>query len=129
MTIEEAIQILDNETSAKALWEYDSEAQREAAAFEACQLAADELRKRQWISVKDRLPDTNSWTLDSFGEREHSNNVLATDGTDVYFGCFITDNNKKTTIFIGFDVDISDDDYNEYSVTHWQPLPEPPKEG
>ena len=36
---------------------------------------------------------------------------------------------KKNIIFVGVDVDISEDDYQEYNVTHWQPMPEPPKEG
>lgn len=103
MTVEEAIRILDNETSVKALWEYDGEEQRKIAAFEACQLAADELRKRRWISVKDRLP-------------EHE---------DDYLVCF-DDGFIAITFYKknGWELWADSGD-----VTHWMPLPEPPKEG
>ncbi len=136
MTIKEAIRILDPESSKEALlpYAYDSY-QRRKVVDEACRVAVDELRKQQWISVKDRLPAVQGWTLTAFEERSHSDNVLATDGTDVYFGYFIAcggfdaKKNKKNIIFVGVDVDISEDDYQEYNVTHWQPMPEPPKEG
>lgn len=137
MTIEEVIQILDPETALKGLLHSfnDKYCMPSQVLLEARQLAADELRKRQWISVKDRLPAVQGWTLTAFGDRSHSDNVLATDGTDIYFGYFITcdgfdaKKNKKNIIFVGVDVDISEDDYQEYNVTHWQPMPEPPKEG
>lgn len=61
-----------------------------------------------WISVKDRLPEENSW-------------VLCTDGKSQYKKIY------ERGIFY-------DDEFFCYTpigiienVTHWMPLPEPPK--
>ena len=68
--------------------------------YEACQLAADELHKRQWISVEDRLPEPMYQVL-----------IYTDDG------------------WIGVDALDYNEEFREYDyVTHWQPLPEPPKE-
>ena len=59
----------------------------------------------EWIRVEDKLP-------------EKGVDVLLTNGIDVYFG------------FIGFDVEpVWTNRYGEWYrfVTHWMPLPEPPK--
>ena len=107
MTIKEAIRILDPESSKEALlpYAYDSH-QRRKVVDEACRVAVDELRKRQWISIEDKLPEK--------GER-----VLITNGA---FVCesFLANNDKwqrgGTDLFF-------------MQPTHWQPMPEPPKEG
>ncbi len=105
MTIKEAILILDPETSEEALqpYAYDSH-QRRKVVDEACRVAVDELRKRQWISVKDRLPENRGKVLiysQEYGVREGF--------YDMPIQRFI----------LGLDFT---------SPTHWQPMPEPPKE-
>lgn len=101
MTIKEAIRILDPESSKEALlpYAYDSH-QRRKVVDEACRIAVDELRKQQWISVEDRLPEPMYQVL-----------IYTDDG------------------WIGVDALDYNEEFREYDyVTHWQPLPEPPKE-
>lgn len=64
----------------------------------------------EWISVKDRLPKTDDYYL-IYGLND-----------DMRLGYWSTKYNK----FIAFDDDGYD--YELYHITHWQPLPEPPKE-
>ena len=66
-----------------------------------------------WISVKDRLPATENFVLFTVGERVIYGSY---DGKDwyEYEGCWDTD-----VIYLG----------PGERVTHWMPLPEPPKEG
>jgi len=60
MTINEAIDLLDLETREKALEKYRTEKLGGVGAFlQAAIVAADELRKRQWISVEDRRQNQN----------------------------------------------------------------------
>lgn len=66
-----------------------------------------------WISVEERLPETETWVLcwyvDIDGDKWHTVGKLLKDGIWV--------------------VDIYETDEPEYyTVTHWMPLPEPPKE-
>lgn len=66
MTIEEAIRILDPETTKEELGkrcERGDYLREYEVKFYAGKLAADELRKRQWISVEDRLPEDNQRVL------------------------------------------------------------------
>jgi hypothetical protein len=73
------------------------------------------IRRETWVSVKDRLPDESGIVL-------------------VYCNGYITNvhYSKKHQKFNMFDC-IKDEDAKEYSafddVTHWMPLPEPPKGG
>lgn len=110
MKLEEAIRILDPETSKEALlpYAYDNH-QRRKVVDEACRVTVDELRKRQWISVKDKLPDK-------------AEDVLV---------CF------KTLGGLSF-VHIARYSYNEWlmdgrslsysnKITHWMPMPESPE--
>lgn len=110
MTIEEVIRILDNETSRDTLWKYDGEENRKAACFEACQLAADELRKHQWISVKDRLPENSQ------------EKVLIVTEIGVLYGFY------AYQCWYAFSAATRKIELLKLPVTHWQPLPELPKE-
>ena len=105
MTIEEAIQILDPETGFKAVSKYPTCDDSINACREAGRLAADELRKRQWISVKDRLPEYNQRVL-------------------VYAPCMRYSDTGPIAIQSGWMCK-----NKHHGITHWQPLPEPPKEG
>lgn len=106
MTIEEAIRVLDPETGFKEVSKYPTCDDSINACIEAGWLAADALRKRQWISVKDRLPEK--------GER-----VLITNGGFVCESFLATNGEwQRGEVDLFF-----------MKPTHWQPLPEPPKEG
>lgn len=67
----------------------------------------------RWISVEERLPETETWVLcwyvDIDGDKWHTVGKLLKGGI--------------------WAVDIYEMDEPEYyTVTHWMPLPEPPKE-
>ena len=59
----------------------------------------------EWISVKDRLPDTCVCVLVHYDD----GNMLVDE--------------------IGSDGEWIDEDFNCGNITHWMPLPEPPEEG
>jgi hypothetical protein len=60
----------------------------------------------QWISVKDRLPDENGWYLVC----KHNRVRVAEWCKDCWYN-------------------ESDLPIDDCAITHWQPLPEPPKDG
>lgn len=64
------------------------------------------LKKPRWIPVTERLPKKWTWVLVCF------------DGADVPSTAFV----NSTSNWIGEDM------YTNYDVTHWMPLPKPPKE-
>ena len=101
MTIEEAIRILTIATDNADLSVAVNNSENYFGKLnEACQLAAEELHKRQWISVEYRLPEPMYQVL-----------IYTDDG------------------WIGVDALDYNEEFREYDyVTHWQPLPEPPKE-
>ena len=106
MTREEAIRILDPKTSAEALAEieyyngFTGKTAAVQAVSDACVLAVAALREkeeRRWIPVTERLPDIGIEVL-----------VYSEDD--------------------GICVDYCDgDSFVCYYVTHWMPLPKPPK--
>lgn len=67
----------------------------------------------KWISVEERLPEDVEyvlcWYKDEFGGE------WSTVGMKVQWGC-------------GWDLDIDDGSGRNLTVTHWMPMPEPPKE-
>lgn len=69
-----------------------------------------EIAKHQWISVNDRLPEKNGRYLCRY-EQEVYEEVCRCTG----FGMFDSDIGEKGGWLVG-------------KVTHWMPLPEPPKE-
>ena len=71
---------------------------------------ADVQPVNQWISCKDKMP-------------EHGVNVLIYTGNSMISLAWY---DKDMEYFYICD---SDYKYNPLDVTHWQPLPEPPKEG
>lgn len=71
--------------------------------------AADVQPVNQWISCKDKMPDDGVNVLIYTGNR-----MISLAWYDIDMGYFyICDSDYK---------------YNSLDVTHWQPLPEPPKE-
>ena len=81
----------------------------EEVGLDALAMAISALEKTKWISVKDRLPGKN---VNCIVHYRH-----AYCDTDGYFaiGCCRYDGEK-------FQIGLA------YKVTHWMPLPEPPKE-
>ena len=112
MTREEAIRILDPETTKEELVGIKGYAAMMKVVDEACILAVAALREqeqRRWIPVTERLPDP--------GER-----VLATDGG--FVGELYVNSRGQWQRY----------NVNDYStlmaldILWWMPLPEPPKE-
>lgn len=124
MTIKEAIRILDPETSKEALlpYAYDSH-QRRKVVDKACRLVVDELRRRQLICVEARLPDQelqqaiNENRADFDAEGNPQIEVIVMIAGALY----------PTVLFYN-GVEFTDGQDIIYAVTHWMPMPEPPKE-
>lgn len=116
MTIKEAIRILDPESSKEALlpYAYDSH-QRRKVVDEACRVAVDELRKRQWISVEARLPENGEYVLCWYEYFRYGNynRLFQTYGIGYQFN-----GHWSGEVAQG----------RQARVIAWQPLPEPPKE-
>lgn len=116
MTIDEAIRILDPETTQEELKKYgDGYLRREEVRFAVGQLAADELRKRKWISVEDRLPENGEYVLCWYEYFRYGNynRLFQTYGIGYQFN-----GNWGGEVAQG----------RQTKVIAWQPLPEPPKE-
>ena len=101
MTREEAIKWLSDELRFPAMQHVKNDSDRKKK-IAVCRMAIDALREqeeRRWNPVTERLPDVGKDVL-IYSE---------TDGVclDYYGG----------------------DMFGYYDVTHWMPLPEPPKEG
>ena len=129
MTREEAIKILDPDTTAEALAEieyyngFSGKSAAVQAVSDACVLAVAALReqeKRRWIPLAERLPEENGCYIVvacdegcSAGEGIWYDTVVVV--AEYYEGSWSWDEN-------GTEYDITD------IVTHWMPMPEPPKE-
>ena len=120
MTREEAIRILDPETTGEAIAEieyyggFNGKTAAVQAVSDACILAVAALREqeeRRWIPVTERLPEIGQKCL--IANREI-----------VVRGWLRPDGVWKTGVS-------SDEVWSKFSLfppTHWMPLPEPPKE-
>lgn len=119
MTIEEAIRILDPEASKEALqpYAYDS-CQMHKGVEEACRVAVVGLRKRQWISVKDRLPEVYR---DEYGELIPFLVCIK----DERYPLVLDQRYPFRAVYNGIFWYYG---WAEVNVTHWMPLPDPPKE-
>ena len=82
----------------------------------------DQLEKKtKWISVEERMPEhgTDVLVLTAPGTLSLGKNCVVAE--------YIHPRMEKSGVFINFYAGY--DDKNILSVTHWMPLPEPPKEG
>ena len=158
MTREEAIRILDPVTTGEALAEieyYNGFAGKTAAVqavSDACVLAVASLREqgeRRWIPVTERLPENEVDVLIAYTRKGISGYSYSGVCT-----AFHTDGHTSTEdSSYNWEIDYVDMDYDEEAdayivpegwwetvdfgeefspvdadVTHWMPLPEPPKE-
>jgi hypothetical protein len=77
-------------------------------------LIANGVTVQKWISVEERLPEVGK-------------EVLICDARDSFLGMFSLEEMKSDEVYYWFDGDgwrLPSDE-----VTHWMPLPEPPKDG
>lgn len=87
----------------------------------------------EWISVKERLPNEEDDVLILVREIEHYGRHH--EKRKVYYWQYVgwrVDEKWATTYCHGFryiDDENEKDPRCEHEVTHWMPLPEPPKEG
>ena len=79
----------------------------------------------QWISVKDRMPEFVTTTN---YEKSSDDILILIDSKHVYVGSYIFDNWSKTNDFCMRDLDGGYEVIDDMEVTHWMPLPEPPKD-
>lgn len=81
-------------------------------------LAADTQAMNQWISVKDKLPETNAIGVAHVLAYDRHEGVVKADFFDEFANyCY------GSNLF-----QISNTSTQLYKVTHWQPLPKPPKD-
>ena len=120
MTIEEAIRILDPDTTAEALAEveyYGGFRGNEAlvkACEDACIVAVDALKRVRWIPCSERLPglpiDVLAVVSGTVG------NIRLVNSLEI--GSFHVDEGWILEMW---------PEWENPTVTHWMPLPEPPK--
>lgn len=137
MTREEAIRILDPETTGEAMSEIEyyggfrGRAAVVQAVLDACVLAVAALREqkeRRWIPVAERLPEIYDKDPDwsktvlfrtVFGHIHSGYRNIGRPQTSVY------DDDWTPHYWIDESENLH---FEEDEVTHWMPLPEPPKE-
>lgn len=93
---------LDCAAASSAVLKKQNEQMRDAAA-QVTKLAAEAAVERDWISVEDRLPEPG---VDVFAAYRNRHITMGTAGDDWL-----------------------EEDFEDGNITHWMPLPEPPKEG
>lgn len=93
---------LDCAAASSAVLKKQNEQMRDAAA-QVTKLAAEAAAERDWISVEDRLPEPG---VDVFAAYRNRHITMGTAGDDWL-----------------------EEDFEDGNITHWMPLPEPPKEG
>ena len=78
------------------------------------------MQKMEWISVEERMPEhgTDVLVLTAPGALSLGQNCVVAE--------YIHPRMEKSGVFINFYAGY--DDKNILAVTHWMPLPEPPKE-
>ena len=99
---EKLVELLTEITYDKKLGWYDLWDMRSGAEDIADLLIANGVTVQEWISVKDRLPEKNTSVLASTDKGIVFQCLYAYDGWDLWEG-------------------------NEVNITHWQPIPQPPK--
>ena len=121
MTREEAIRILDPETTVEALAKieyyagFNGDSAVKKAVDDACILAVAALREqeqRRWVPVTDRLPEKDGSFICSY--KFNSNSEMQFVGDLYYFASYKYPHWQHESAGV--------------IVTHWMPLPKPPKE-
>ena len=71
----------------------------------------------RWIPVTERLPDKEFWEYQKKYGQDNMEVLVMIKGAKV-----------ATTLYYDDEGDFSDDNGDTWLVTHWQPMPNPPKE-
>ena len=100
------------------------------AAADVTRLAAEAAVERDWISVEDRLPEEHeSIFAKAYGTKRWADGMFRTISADVLACIAFDDGHKKTMTLRTHDGAWALSSIHRGHVTHWMPLPEPPKEG
>lgn len=98
------------------------------AAADVTRLAAEAAVERDWISVEDRLPEEHdSIFAKAYGTKRWADGMFRTISDEV-LACVAFDDGRKTTMTLRtHDGAWALSSVHRGHVTHWMPLPEPPK--
>lgn len=99
------------------------------AAADVTRLAAEAAVEREWISVEDRLPEEHeSIFAKAYGTKRWADGMFRTISADVLACIAFDDGHKKTMTLRTHDGAWALSSIHRGHVTHWMPLPEPPRE-
>lgn len=119
---------LDCAAASSAVLKKQNEQMRDAAAH-VTKLAAEAAVERDWISVEERLPEEHdSIFAKAYGTKRWADGMFRTISADVLACIAFDDGHKKTMTLRTHDGAWALSSIHRGHVTHWMPLPEPPKE-
>lgn len=114
--------IISNLTAMKSMYDAIALDGMIKALEEAPAVYAAEVLREQWISVKERLPETAEiYNKRSSEEFRLSNPVLTFAKKGFAVAMVVRDEHQESFIDL--------DGYHISDITHWMPLPEPPEVG
>lgn len=118
---------LDCAAASSAVLKRENEQMRDAAA-QVTKLAGDAAVERDWISVTERLPEEHdSIFAKAYGTKRWADGMFRTISADVLACIAFDDGHKKTMTLRTHDGAWALSSIHRGHVTHWMPLPEPPK--
>lgn len=119
---------LDCAAASSAVLKKENEQMRDAAA-QVTKLAAEAAVERDWISVEDRLPEEHdSIFAKAYGTKRWADGMFRTISDEVLACVAFEDGHKVTMMLRTHDGAWALSSVHRGHVTHWMPLPEPPKE-
>jgi hypothetical protein len=89
-------------------------------------------RKQEWISIDDRLPETKLTNVKIDSQDIESGKTMETEermmnSSELVAVLYEAHMDGKFGTFVGFDQFVDGRWFYTDTVTHWMPLPEPPK--
>nr|DAF97605.1 MAG TPA: Protein of unknown function (DUF551) [Siphoviridae sp. ct4fm14] len=118
---------LDCAAASSAVLKKQNEQMRDAAA-QVTKLAAEAAVERDWISVEDRLPEEHdSIFAKAYGTKRWADGMFRTISDEVLACVAFEDGHKVTMTLRTHDGAWALSSVHRGHVTHWMPLPEPPK--
>lgn len=100
------------------------------AAAQVTKLTAEAAVERDWISVEDRLPEEHeSIFAKVYGTKRWADGMFRTISDEVLACVAFEDGHETTMTLRTHDGAWALSSIHRGHVTHWMPLPEPPKEG
>lgn len=118
---------LDCAAASSAVLKKQNEQMRDAAA-QVTKLAAEAAVERDWIRVEDRLPEEHeSIFAKAYGTKRWADGMFRTISDEVLACVAFEDGHKMTMTLRTHDGAWALSSVHRGHVTHWMPLPEPPK--